>query len=67
MNFIGECSGFAKFPGSNAVEPPPMSDLEVLPENPNHLHRLVSEGDVGGLRLVHFISDMLLALFFEKP
>ncbi|EOY19728.1 Kinases,ubiquitin-protein ligases isoform 1 [Theobroma cacao] len=43
-------NGFAKFPGSNAVEPPPMSDLEVLPENPNHLHRLVSEGDVGGLR-----------------
>ncbi|XWS74568.1 hypothetical protein CRYUN_Cryun01aG0009400 [Craigia yunnanensis] len=46
-------NGFAKFPGLNAVEPPTMSDLEVLPNNPNHLHQLVSEGDVGG------VSDFL--------
>ncbi|XWS65471.1 hypothetical protein CRYUN_Cryun05aG0115600 [Craigia yunnanensis] len=43
-------NGFAKFPGSNAVEPSSVSDLEVLPDNPNHLHRLVSEGDVSGVR-----------------
>ncbi|TYJ15760.1 hypothetical protein E1A91_A10G205600v1 [Gossypium mustelinum] len=43
-------NGFVKFPGSNAVEPPPMSGLEVLPDDPNYLHQLVSEGDVSGLR-----------------
>ncbi|XP_022746915.1 E3 ubiquitin-protein ligase KEG-like isoform X1 [Durio zibethinus] len=46
-------NGIAKFPGSNAVEPQAMSDLQVLPDNPNHLHRLVSEGDVDG------VSDFL--------
>ncbi|XWS08275.1 hypothetical protein CRYUN_Cryun41cG0065800 [Craigia yunnanensis] len=40
---------FANFPSSNAVEPPTVSNLEVLPDNPNHLHQLVSEGDVGGV------------------
>lgn len=49
------CSGFAKFPGSNVVEPPAVADLEVVPDNPNLLHRLISEGDVSGVRLVHFI------------
>ncbi|XVE68353.1 hypothetical protein DITRI_Ditri09bG0061400 [Diplodiscus trichospermus] len=46
-------NGFAKFAAPNVVEPPTMSDLEVLPDNPNHLHRLVSEGDVAG------VSDFL--------
>ncbi|XVF41093.1 hypothetical protein PTKIN_Ptkin01aG0252400 [Pterospermum kingtungense] len=43
-------NGFAKFPGSNAVEPSCTPDLEVLPDNPNHLHRFASEGDVDGVR-----------------
>ncbi|PPD80926.1 hypothetical protein GOBAR_DD22139 [Gossypium barbadense] len=43
-------NGFVKLPGSNAVEPPPMSGLEVLPDDPNYLHQLVSEGGVSGLR-----------------
>ncbi|MBA0725523.1 hypothetical protein Golax_022108 [Gossypium laxum] len=43
-------NGFVNFPGSNAVEPPPMSGLEVLPDDPNYLHQLVSEGGVSGLR-----------------
>ncbi|KAE8714739.1 E3 ubiquitin-protein ligase KEG [Hibiscus syriacus] len=43
-------NGFARFPGSNAVEPPAVPDLEVLPDNPNLLHRLISEGDVRGVR-----------------
>ena len=48
------------------MEPSSTSDLEVLLDDPNHLHRLVSEGDVSGVRLVHFISDMFLALFLKN-
>lgn len=33
------------------IEPSPVPELEVPQENPNHLHRLVSEGDVTGVRL----------------
>ncbi|XP_038995389.1 E3 ubiquitin-protein ligase KEG-like [Hibiscus syriacus] len=44
-------NGFARFPGSNAVEPPAVADLKVLPDNPNLLHRLISEGDVSGVRV----------------
>jgi E3 ubiquitin-protein ligase KEG len=33
-------------------EPPLASDLEVFQDNPGHLHRLVSEGDVSGVRSV---------------
>ncbi|KAG4150634.1 hypothetical protein ERO13_D04G016100v2 [Gossypium hirsutum] len=43
-------NGFAKFPGSNVVEPPAVADLEVVPDNPNLLHRLISEGDVSCVR-----------------
>ncbi|KDP40550.1 hypothetical protein JCGZ_24549 [Jatropha curcas] len=43
-------SSFAKYAGSNVTEPSPASDLEVLQDNPSHLHRLVSEGDVRGVR-----------------
>ncbi|TYH75458.1 hypothetical protein ES332_D04G020400v1 [Gossypium tomentosum] len=43
-------NGFAKFPGSNVVEPPAVADLEVVPDNPNLLHRLISEGDVSSVR-----------------
>ncbi|KAK8574582.1 hypothetical protein V6N12_062272 [Hibiscus sabdariffa] len=43
-------NGFARFPGINAVEPPAVADLEVLPDNPSLLHRLISEGDVSGVR-----------------
>ncbi|KAK1570931.1 hypothetical protein Q3G72_009243 [Acer saccharum] len=42
--------GFTQSSGSNVMEPPPASDLEVFQDNPNHLHRLVSEGDVSGVR-----------------
>ncbi|XP_058005169.1 E3 ubiquitin-protein ligase KEG isoform X2 [Hevea brasiliensis] len=41
---------FAKYTGSNVTEPSPTSDLEVFQDNPSHLHRLVSEGDVHGVR-----------------
>ena len=48
------------------MEPPPASDLEVFQDNPNHLHRLVSEGDVSGVRLVHQGANLhLLALSKE--
>ncbi|KAK9169794.1 hypothetical protein Syun_001934 [Stephania yunnanensis] len=40
----------AKVSGSNAIEPSPTSVLEVFQDNPNSLHRLVSEGDVVGAR-----------------
>ncbi|KAF8396264.1 hypothetical protein HHK36_017879 [Tetracentron sinense] len=43
---------FAKCPG-NATKPSPTSVLEVFQDNPNHLHQLVSEGDLGG------VSDLL--------
>ncbi|KAL5734032.1 hypothetical protein ACOSP7_031893 [Xanthoceras sorbifolium] len=42
--------GFTKSSGSNVMEPPPASDLEVFQDNPNQLHRFVSEGDVRGVR-----------------
>ncbi|KAK7322624.1 hypothetical protein VNO77_26013 [Canavalia gladiata] len=35
---------------SNVIEPPTVPELEVPQENPSHLHRLVSEGDVTGVR-----------------
>ncbi|TKY49724.1 E3 ubiquitin-protein ligase KEG [Spatholobus suberectus] len=35
---------------SNVMEPSPVPELEVPQENPNHLHRLVSEGDTAGVR-----------------
>ncbi|KAK7243338.1 hypothetical protein RIF29_38131 [Crotalaria pallida] len=35
---------------SNVTEPSPVPELEVPQENPNHLHRLVSEGDATGVR-----------------
>ncbi|XP_050234295.1 E3 ubiquitin-protein ligase KEG isoform X2 [Mercurialis annua] len=41
---------FAKHSGTNETEPPPTADLEVFQDNPSHLHRLVSEGDVNGVR-----------------
>ncbi|KAL9407164.1 hypothetical protein Peur_004136 [Populus x canadensis] len=41
---------FAKYPRSYVKEPPLASDLEVFQDNPGHLHRLVSEGDVSGVR-----------------
>lgn len=34
-------------------EPAP-APLEVFQDNPNHLHQLVSEGDLNGVRLVNF-------------
>ncbi|KAJ9190547.1 hypothetical protein P3X46_001734 [Hevea brasiliensis] len=43
-------NSFAKYPGSSVTEPSPTSDLEVFQDNPSHLHRLVSEGDVNGVR-----------------
>ncbi|KAG8656629.1 E3 ubiquitin-protein ligase KEG isoform X2 [Manihot esculenta] len=43
-------NSFAKYPGSNVTEPSPTSDLEAFQDNPGHLHRLVSEGDVNGVR-----------------
>lgn len=41
---------FAKYPRSYVKEPPLASDLELFQDNPGHLHRLVSEGDVSGVR-----------------
>ncbi|XP_027922382.1 E3 ubiquitin-protein ligase KEG [Vigna unguiculata] len=35
---------------STVMEPSPIPELEVPQENPNHLHRLVSEGDTAGVR-----------------
>lgn len=43
-------NSFAKYPRSYVKEPPLASDLEVFQDNPGHLHRLVSEGDVSGVR-----------------
>ncbi|KAJ4720401.1 E3 ubiquitin-protein ligase KEG [Melia azedarach] len=43
-------TGLTKFSGSNEMEPSPASDVEVFQDNPSHLHRLVSEGDVSGVR-----------------
>ncbi|KAJ6307438.1 hypothetical protein OIU76_017265 [Salix suchowensis] len=43
-------NSFAKYPRSYVKEPPLASDLEVFQDNPSHLHRLVSEGDVSGVR-----------------
>jgi len=37
---------------STVMEPSPLPEFEVAQENPNHLHRLVSEGDTAGVRLV---------------
>ncbi|KAG1371072.1 E3 ubiquitin-protein ligase KEG [Cocos nucifera] len=39
-----------KVSSTNAAEPSPTSVLEVFQDNPNVLHRLVSEGDITGVR-----------------
>ncbi|XP_019427356.1 PREDICTED: E3 ubiquitin-protein ligase KEG-like [Lupinus angustifolius] len=41
---------FAKGSVSNVTEPSQVPELDVPQENPNHLHRLVSEGDATGVR-----------------
>ncbi|XP_024021150.1 E3 ubiquitin-protein ligase KEG [Morus notabilis] len=41
---------FAKCSGSNVTEPSPISDSEVFLDYTSLLHRLVSEGDVSGVR-----------------
>ncbi|KAJ8622755.1 hypothetical protein MRB53_031284 [Persea americana] len=41
---------FSKNAGTNATEPSPTSVLEVFQSNPTILHRLVSEGDLDGVR-----------------
>ncbi|KAH9615035.1 hypothetical protein KSS87_008312 [Heliosperma pusillum] len=40
----------AAHPATNLIEPSLTSVLEVYPYNPNLLHRLVSEGDLNGVR-----------------
>ncbi|KAE8038428.1 hypothetical protein FH972_010939 [Carpinus fangiana] len=40
----------AKCSGSNLTEPSVVTEPEGFPDNSNHLHRLVSEGDMGGVR-----------------
>ncbi|GFZ02437.1 protein kinase [Actinidia rufa] len=40
----------AKFSATSVTEPSPMSNLEVFQDNPILLHRLVSEGNVHGVR-----------------
>ncbi|CAB4268318.1 unnamed protein product [Prunus armeniaca] len=42
--------GLAECSGSNVTEPSPVSHSEVFHANPTLLHRLVSEGDVHGVR-----------------
>lgn len=57
------CSDLVKGSVSNVAEPSPIPELEV-PQDPNRLHQLVSEGDVTGVRLVsHFL---LLDLAYIK-
>ncbi|KAJ8427692.1 hypothetical protein Cgig2_003603 [Carnegiea gigantea] len=43
---------------TNMMEPSPTSVLEVYPYNPNHLHRLVSEGDLNGAILEYKEADV---------
>lgn len=43
-------NGLVKCPGTSVTEQFRTSDLEVSLENPNYLHRLVTEGDVNGVR-----------------
>lgn len=43
-------NGFTKCHGTSVTEALPTSDLEVFADNPNHLHQIVSEGDVNGVR-----------------
>lgn len=45
------CSDLVKGSVSNVTEASPVPELEI-PQDPNRLHRLVSEGDVTGVRLV---------------
>lgn len=49
--FFVKYSDLAKFTATSEKEPSPPSDLEVFQNNPILLHRLVSEGNVNGVRL----------------
>lgn len=65
--FYGWYSGLTKFSGSNEMEPSPASDVEVFQDNPSHLHRLVSEGDVSGVRLVHYSAPSCTSSLWGTP
>ncbi|KAJ8774243.1 hypothetical protein K2173_009674 [Erythroxylum novogranatense] len=43
-------NSFAKLTGSTETEPSPPPDIEAFHDSPSRLHRLVSEGDVNGVR-----------------
>lgn len=47
--YFFSCSDLVKGSVSNVTEASPVPELEVH-QDPNHLHRLVSEGDVTGVR-----------------
>jgi len=57
LHFVTECSDFAKISGLPA-EPSPVSDPEGSQDYSNHLHQLMSAGDVSGVRLVHFGANL---------
>lgn len=47
-------SDFTIFPQTNGMAPSSLSDSEILHDNLSLLHRFVSEGNLSGVRSVHF-------------
>lgn len=58
-----ECSEPAHTPGVDLLERSPTSVLDISHVKSNHLHQLVSEGNVNGVRLVHFDTHSFTAVF----
>lgn len=55
-------SGFQQDPCTSAAASEPLHEPEVkvIQDSPNHLHRLVSEGNLIGVRLVHVVGPQIL-------
>lgn len=58
-----ESSEPANSPGIDMLERSPTSVLDISHVKSNHLHQLVSEGNVNGVRLVNFDTQSFTAVF----
>ena len=58
VQYFCEYSHFVESFASNGLVLSPVPELEVPQQNPNHLHWLVSEGDVRGVRFVGATANL---------
>ena len=60
-----DCSEPANSPGIDMLELSPTSVLDISRVKSNHLHQLVSEGNLDGVRLANFDTHSFTAVFLH--